>query len=92
MELLYGIPCNLWSTVCRSIICWSLFGLVLVTFRYVWFLFFVLQSGVVWFGSGYVWFRLVSVLRPPTQVYDSFFSSRRMVGMVASLEAVQLTW
>eukprot|EP00903_Cladosiphon_okamuranus_P005442 g5427.t1 len=25
-------------------------------------------------------------------VYDSFFSSRRMVGMVASLEAVQLTW
>ncbi len=26
------------------------------------------------------------------QVYDSFFSSRRMVGMVASLEAVQLTW
>ncbi|CAN0333591.1 unnamed protein product, partial [Hapterophycus canaliculatus] len=25
-------------------------------------------------------------------VYDYFFSSRRMVGMVASLEAVQLTW
>lgn len=26
------------------------------------------------------------------QVYDSYFSSHRMVGMVASLEAVQLTW
>lgn len=44
---------------------------------------------VLFFG-----FIAVLRLRPSSsiQVYDSFFSSRRMVGMVASLEVVQLTW
>lgn len=35
---------------------------------------------------GYCW------LATARQVYDSFFSSHRMVGMVASLEALQRTW